>query len=124
MKITSITYPVDLKKIKNLEDDSIDVFVELDDKNLYVLVVTTPSNYYSRMEKSKINFIKPGPPDIIVRSLKKEIIEEAIYAFLQDDAYWLKLYFLCGEKRAAFGSKFMDALLDEIKIENDEIFGK
>jgi hypothetical protein len=46
------------------------------------------------MEKDKVNFYGPGLPWIIVQKLTKEIIQEAIKAYIEDkpEGYWLKLY--------------------------------
>ena len=46
------------------------------------------------MEKDKVNFYGPGLPWIIVQKLTKEIIQEAIKAYIDDkpEGYWLKLY--------------------------------
>jgi hypothetical protein len=44
------------------------------------------------MDKEKMNYFEPGHPFIIVKKLTKEIITEAIEAYVSDDAYWLKLY--------------------------------
>ena len=47
------------------------------------------------MEKDKVNFYGPGLPWIIVQKLTKEIIHEAIKAYIDDqpEGYWLKLYY-------------------------------
>ena len=46
------------------------------------------------MEKDKINFYGSGLPWVMVRKLTKEIIQEAIKAYMDDkpEGYWLKLY--------------------------------
>jgi len=38
-----------------------------------------------------MNFLEPGCLFIIVRKLTMKIIEKVINAYLQNDAYWLKL---------------------------------
>lgn len=45
------------------------------------------------MEKAKVNVYGPGLPWIIVQKLTKEIIYEAIKAYIDDklESYWLKL---------------------------------
>jgi hypothetical protein len=49
------------------------------------------------MNKDKMNFTQPGHPFIIVRKLTQEIIEEAIQAYAEDDAYWFKSYHFAGD---------------------------
>lgn len=47
-----------------------------------------------RWNTDKVNFYGPGLPWIIVQKLTKEIIYEAIKAYIDDkpEGYWLKLY--------------------------------
>ncbi|AIQ58073.1 hypothetical protein [Paenibacillus borealis] len=123
MKIVNITFLTYLSSIKNIENDNIDVFVELEDGVTYTMVVATPQNYYWYMDKEGLDYVPPSPPDIIVRSLTEDNIRQAIGAFAEDDAYWMKLYFLSGERKGAFEMDRMDKMLAEIKRSNDEIFG-
>jgi len=44
------------------------------------------------MDQEKINFSPPSELVILVRKLTKEIITEAIEAYDEDDAFWLKLH--------------------------------
>jgi len=90
-----IEFPTALSKIKDIENDNLDVFIELEDGFTYVVVVFTPKNYYSYMEKENKNYYC-GCPNIIVKKLTKEIITEAINEYAKDDAYWLKCYYLPG----------------------------
>lgn len=46
------------------------------------------------MDKEKTDFSEPGDPFIIV---KKDIIEEAVKAYAENDAYWLKFYHFAGK---------------------------
>ena len=95
MKVVRIEYPTALSKIEDIENDNIDVFVELEDGITYVVVVSTPMNYYWYMEKENKNHYC-GVPDIIVKKLSEEIITEAIHEYAKGDAYWLKSYYLSG----------------------------
>ena len=122
MKIINIKFPVYFSNINDIENDNIDVFVELEDGVTYTMVVSTPKNYYWYMDKEGFDYIPPSPPDIIVRSLTKENICKAIEAFAEDDAYWMKLYFLSGDRNGVFDVKRMDKMLADIKKTNDEIF--
>ena len=44
------------------------------------------------MDYEKSDFLSPGDPMIIVRKLTKEVVEKAIEAYAEDEAYYLKLY--------------------------------
>lgn len=63
------------------------------------LILLSPQNLQYLMEKDKVNFYGPGLPWIIVQKLTKEIIQEAIKAYLADkpDGYWLKLYYFAND---------------------------
>lgn len=122
MKIVKISFPTDLSSIKDIEDANIDVFVETDDGMTYTFIVTTPKNYYWYMNKEGIDYIPAASPDIVVRSLTEENIRKALETYLEDDGYWLKLYFLCWKRKGVFDVRVMDRMIAEIKKSNDEIF--
>ena len=86
-----------LEEIEDIENDNLDVFVELENGYTYTIVIATAKNIVSLMDKEKTNFFGPGHPFIIVKKLTKEIIEEAVKAYAEDDAYWLKYYHFAGE---------------------------
>ena len=88
MKIKSIEI---VEEIRDLELDSLDVLVESESGYTYVIVVTTPAYLEDEMTQEKTNFIKPCSPIVIVKKLTKQIIEEAILAYAENDGYWLKL---------------------------------
>lgn len=121
MKIKNIEYPLYFDNIEDVHNDNIDVFVELEDGMKYTIVVTTPKFYYTYMDKEGIDFIPASPPDVIVRTLTKENIQNALETYLEDDAYWLKLYYLSGDTEGAFDIKMMNSRIEEIKSRNDEI---
>ncbi|SHL04286.1 hypothetical protein [Desulforamulus aeronauticus] len=122
MKIINIEYPLYYDSLDK-ENGNMDIFVKLDNGMTYTMVVTTPSNYYWYMDKEGLDYIPASPPDIIVRSLNKEIVEKAIQTYVQDNAYWLKLYFLAGESNCVFDQKQMDGMIQEMKKLKEEIFG-
>ena len=97
MLIKSINFPTHLEDIADIENSNIDVFVELGDGYTYTVVVATAKNLESLMNKEKMNYFEPGAPFIIVKKLTKEIIEEAVKAYAENDAYWLKLYHFAGK---------------------------
>jgi hypothetical protein len=87
VKKISFVPPNLLEKIPDIEDHKVDVFVELEDSYTCTVVVATYKNILSLMDKEKINFSEPSEPFIIVRKLTKEIIEEAVKAYVENDAY-------------------------------------
>ncbi len=58
------------------------------------------------MENEKSDFLSPGDPIVIVKKMTKEVIEQAIRAYAEDDAYWLKFY------SAELDTKTLDVLKD------------
>jgi hypothetical protein len=97
MEVKKISFPTQLKDIKDIDDDNIDVFVELDDGYIYTVVIATYKNLLSQMDAMKSDFLEAGSPFIIVRRLTEEIIEQAVKSYAKEDAYWLKLNHLSGE---------------------------
>ena len=89
MQIKEIIF---LNKIEDLNNDNIDIGVIFDDNHSYVIIVRTPKNLLQEMEEEKTNFIEPGTPSMIVKKLTKEIITEAIEAYLKldDGGYWVR----------------------------------
>ena len=122
MKIKKISYAEPLSKIKDIENDNIDVFVEDDKGMVYTFVVTTPKNYYWYMDKEGLDFIPASPPDIIVKSLTEENIKQAIESYLEEDGYWFKVYYLSGERTSAFDMNLMDDMISEKRKVNIKIF--
>jgi hypothetical protein len=96
MKVIKITYPTNLLEIRNIDDDNIDVFVQLEDGNVYTLVVSTPKNIMTLIKKNNKCFLGAGPPMIIVSELTEKCIKKAIESFSAGEAYWLKEYYLSG----------------------------
>ena len=80
----------------------VDVLVTLEDffgtnEVTYCIEVTTPQFLTTLMKKKpKSNFVEPDYPCIIVSRLTRDIIQEAIQAYVdeEEDLYWLKLYHL------------------------------
>jgi hypothetical protein len=85
----------DLTEIKDIYNANIQVYITLQDDFCLSTIVGTPKNLQYLMEKDNVNFYGPGLPWIIVQKLTKEIIHEAIKAYMSDqpDGYWLKLYY-------------------------------
>lgn len=108
MKIESITYPTELKDIPDIWNGNVDIIVKLDNGHEYVVVVATPKNLLTLMNYEKNEFLSPGDPMIIVKKLTKEIIKDAIKAYADDDAYYLKFY------AAEFDVKTLNVLKDRL----------
>lgn len=109
-----------LEEVPDIEDYNLDVFVELEDGYTYTVVIATAKNIVSLMDKEKEDFSEPGDPFIIVRKLTKEIIEKAVKAHAEDDAYWLKFYHFAGEVDIAVFNKLQAEHIEELK-EWDEL---
>jgi hypothetical protein len=132
MKVESITFLSDLKDVKDIFDDNMDVSVNLENGRNYVLVVGTPKNLLRLMENEKSDFLSPGDPIVIVKKMTKEVIEQAIKAYAEDDAYYLKFYSAeldtktldILKDRSIARDKLLDDLLDKgqsIDIENYDL---
>ena len=117
--ITKIEYPTPLSAIEDIENDNIDVFVELDDGITYTLVAITPANYIWYMDKEKLDYFPPGPPFITVKALTEEIIKTALEAYVENNAYWLKLYYLAGERNGVFDIHEMDKMIKALHSDDE-----
>lgn len=117
MEIVKISYPTPLEQVKDIYNDNIDVFIELDDGFCYNMLVVTPQNLSWLMEKEGMNYLPAGVPYIVVKSLTEESIRSAIENYLEDDGYWLKLYQLAAERFGLFSIKEMDKMLLKLKEE-------
>ncbi|MGZ0052285.1 hypothetical protein [Brevibacillus gelatini] len=117
-----IKYPPYFDEIEDIENDNIDVFIETKDGFTFSLAVTTPKYLISYMDKENMDFIPAAPPEIIVKKLTKEVIEKVIKTYIEDDAYWLKLYFLAGTNDGVFDVTEMDKIINRIKRKNKDIF--
>ena len=63
------------EKITDIEDYNLDVFVELENRYPYTVVVGTSKNLISLMDKEKMNFLESVDPFIIVRKMIKSCFE-------------------------------------------------
>jgi len=106
MRVESISFLSSLEDIDDIFDDNIDVAVKLENGLTYVVVVGTPKNLLRLMENENSDFLSPGDPIVIVKKMTKEVIEEAIQAYAENKAYWLKFY------AADLDSKTLDVLND------------
>ncbi len=98
MVVKKMSFPTVWEDNPGIENQNIDVFVELEDGYTYGLVLGTRKNIEYLMDKDKKNYFRPGTPFIMVKELTKEIIEETVKAYAEEeDEYWLKSYHFAGE---------------------------
>jgi hypothetical protein len=71
------------------------------------------------MQEHGIGYIPASPPHLMVRSLTKQYIRQALEDCLEDDGYALKFYFIA--QHGCYDIQKMNIMLDEIKKERDEI---
>lgn len=85
----------------------------------YFLEIATPQFLSTRMKKLKSDYLEPGYSYIIVSKLTKEIIHDAIQAYIdtEEDAYWLKLYHVSG----TLNIEDLNSILSEKKQKNIEL---
>lgn len=114
MAVQSIKILGDLENFEDIEDGNVDVFVNLDDGHEYVLIVATQKNLLTIMNNNEMDFLAPGIPFIVVKKLTKELIEMAIKAFAEEDAYYLKFY------AATFDIKTLN-VLKEREVAKDKL---
>lgn len=112
VKKISFISPNALEEIPDIEDYNLDVFVELEDGYTCTVVIATAKNIVSLMDQEKTNFLEAGEPFILVRKMTKEIIEEAVKAYAENDGYWLKFYH--------FGGQVDKAVFDRLQAEHIE----
>lgn len=87
-----------MEDIKDIENNNVNVFVELEDGYNYTVTVTTAKNIESLMYNEKMNYFAPGYQFIIFKKLTKEMIEETLKSYAENnDRYWLKLYHFAGK---------------------------
>jgi hypothetical protein len=104
MKIERIEFS---RQITNPYIDNLDVFVENEEGYTYSIVVSTPAGFLDEMDEEEMNFIMPHAPRIIVKKLTEQIVRQAIEAYAENDAYWLKL--------CQFGSAIDISVLDQLQ---------
>lgn len=75
-------------------NDSLDVFINLENDASYLVEVATPQFLSALMKKVESDFVPARYPYIIVSKLTDEIIRAAIQEFIdtKEYSYWLKLY--------------------------------
>ncbi len=87
MKVISIEYPTSLKDC-NITNDNIDIFVKLENGNKYCITVAT-IDWIS--DHVGTRYLPSGSPDLIVKELQNQLIEETVKEYSEDDAYWLRV---------------------------------
>lgn len=88
MKVISIEYPTPLKNC-NIKNDNIDIFVKLENGNKYCITVATIDWISDHVGE---RHLPSGSPDLIVKELQNQLIEDAVKEYSEDDAYWLRVF--------------------------------
>lgn len=87
-----IYYPTMLSEISDVQNDNIDVCVVSDDGKHYTFVIATPINLIYLMKKDQMEFISAAHPFLIVKELKKNIIEKAIENLMGENEAVIRTY--------------------------------
>ncbi len=88
IKVISIEYPTQLKNC-NIKNDNIDIFVKLQSGNNYCITVATIDWISDHVGE---RHLPSGSPDLIVKELQNQLIEDAVKECSEDDAYWLRVF--------------------------------
>jgi len=99
-----------LDEITDIENDSIDVCVDSEEGYTFTVSIATTKHLLQRMDEEKSNFSNPNELIIVVRKLTQEIITEALEAYAEDNAFWLKLH--------QFASEIDISVLDELQAKH------
>jgi hypothetical protein len=119
MVIKSIKFPSYFEILE--DDDNTEGFVEFEDGYIYTVVLATPKNIKYLMYLNKMNYFGVGYPTIILKSLTKDIIIEAIKAYADDkDGYWIKWYHFAGDIDTTVFDKLQAE--DEQELFDEELF--
>lgn len=111
LEIKNIIFPTPLDEIKDINNDNVDVFVELEDGNTYTLVFITLANILHLMEQNGKDYFEAGPSMVIVKELSADVIKSALLSFCDGNAYWLKEYYLSGD----FDISVLDKMVNELR---------
>ncbi|GAC43742.1 hypothetical protein [Paenibacillus popilliae] len=117
LDINDIEYPL-YYKYGNKDDGCTTVLVKANDGMTYKTTVVTPNYYYWYMRENGIGYMPASPPHLMVRSLTKEYIQQALEYCLEDNGYNLKFNFIA--QNGYFDMKKMNKMLAEIKKEQNE----
>src|SRR5688500_265530 len=99
-----------LDEITDIENDSIDVCVDSEDGYTFTVSIATTKHLLQRMDEEKSNFSNLNELIIVVRKLTQEIITEALEAYAEDNAFWLKLH--------EFASEIDISVFDELQAKH------
>tara|TARA_B100000795_G_C22744794_1_gene416840 strand:+ start:72 stop:566 length:495 start_codon:yes stop_codon:yes gene_type:complete len=113
-----------------LDIETVNKLVNETDNGFSLLVIVgTPRNLQYLMEEEKNNFYGPGLPWIFVQNLTREIIQEAIKVYINDqpDGYWVKLYHFASQIDPAVFNQLQAQEIErqqkcEIKIQQEREF--
>lgn len=98
MKVKQMNFPPNWKDKADSEQENVEIFVTLENDYTYRVRVATPKNLEVLMEKEQINYVEPSHLFIVVTELTKDIIEETIQAYAEEnEGYWLKSNHFAGD---------------------------
>ena len=86
-----------IDEIVDIENDCVDLCVESENGYSFTVSVATTKFLLEKMRKRNKNFVEPDDLVILVRKLTEEIITEALYAYAENDGFWLKLHHFANE---------------------------
>jgi hypothetical protein len=90
-RIKRITILSDMKDTDPLDTNE-DISIELENGDIYHVVVPTPQNLYTLMDQEEQNFVPFGFPFIVVREITEDVLWEMEKELLEDNRYYLKRY--------------------------------
>ena len=94
MKIKQIKYSKPLNEIPDINNASIDAFVEMEDGITYIIAVGTPEKLHEIMDLQ--GGFYHGVPWVFVTQLTETSIRNALEKYADDNGFWLKMYHLAG----------------------------
>jgi hypothetical protein len=98
--------------MSEIEQSLIDIFVEVETGDRYIVTLVTPKFINYTMEQQNINFFKTGDPFIMVKKLTQEIIAETIKAYVEEsEGYYLKLHH--------FGQRIPETVFNQLQAEDE-----
>jgi hypothetical protein len=102
----------------NPENDSVDVFLRLDDGRTYAFLVATPNNIYSCMENEGLDYFF-GEPPVLVRRITQDSVERALIALVASGDETLNKYgtLSTGEGETKSGEKTPNTC-DTLQVSN------
>jgi hypothetical protein len=116
MKIKEIRI---VTEIENIYNKGIEVIITLDDGFSYAINVVTPQYMIYLMKEGNQNFLEPGENFIVVKKLTPKIIEESVRLFVEENnAYWLKLFYISAYFDIATLNNLKDKIISKYHLDD------